>query len=60
MRTDQLSNRAMKEIMDLAQDEMRRLDGDYVVFIIDVKIEEKYSSEGDLIIVKTPYLYVER
>lgn len=60
MRTDQLSNRTMKEFMDIVEDEFRRLDGDYTLAVIDVKIEEKYSSDGELIIVKTPYLYIER
>tara|TARA_R110000772_G_scaffold184459_3_gene295467 strand:+ start:1294 stop:1446 length:153 start_codon:yes stop_codon:yes gene_type:complete len=50
----------MKEFMDIVEDEFRRLDGDYTLAVIDVKIEEKYSSDGELIIVKTPYLYIER
>ena len=60
MRTDQLSNRQMKEFMSIVEDEFRRLDGDYTVAIIDTKVEEKYSSNGDLFIVLTPYLYIEK
>jgi len=53
-----MTNKQMKDFWQKADDFMARMDGDFSVFIADVKITETWDSNGEKLIVKTPYLYI--